>query len=47
MEWDYYREVGHDKTRLLLLVSGRGGQICNAQLDIFQWVVQKVGKVKN
>ncbi len=47
VEWDYYREVGHDKDRLLQLVSGRGGgQICNAQL-IFSSGCTEVGKVKN
>lgn len=40
------REVGHDKDRLLQLVSGRGGQICNAQLT-FSSGCTEVGKVKN
>ncbi len=46
VEWDYYREVGHDKDRLLQLVSGKGGQICNAQLT-FSNGCTEVGKVKN
>ncbi len=45
VEWDYYRDVGHDKDRLLQLVSGRGGQICNAQLT-FSSGCTEVGKVK-